>query len=315
MCGMGELCEGDAAVPIRAALAEGRLCDFFLLVRSVLETYNPHSAHVTLNDWYGSPCYDCGGITDDDRGYFCEGCDHDFCEDCISSCRCCDDSRCVGCLDDCPHCDEPTCGGCLKTCNDCRKPCCRNCLDDGICPACLEKKNKNPQHKDTTDDDNDSIPSAQPAGIAGISRGAGGQDTSDDSPFDDAISQPPQSPAAPAAGTATDSRKRREFVMPREPVLRFSPYAWSKLLFFCHYGDTEIGGFGISDPDDLLFIRDFQSVHQMVSSVTVAFDDTAVADFFEEQVDLGASRRSSRDAGCIRILARAPRPAAKMKKP
>ena len=75
--------------------------------------------------------------------------------------------------------------------------------------------------------------------------------------------------------------------MPREPVLRFTPTAWAKLLFFCHYGDTEIGGFGISDPDDLLLIRDFQTVHQTVSSVTVAFDDVAVADFYEEQVDLG----------------------------
>ncbi len=63
--------------------------------------------------------------------------------------------------------------------------------------------------------------------------------------------------------------------------------AWAKLLFFCHYGDTEIGGFGITDPDDLLLIHDFQSVHQVVSSVTVAFDDVAVADFYEEQVDLG----------------------------
>ena len=74
--------------------------------------------------------------------------------------------------------------------------------------------------------------------------------------------------------------------MPREPVLRFTPNAWAKLLFFCHYGDTEIGGFGISEPDDLLLIQDFQTVHQVVSSVTVAFDDVAVANFYEEQVDL-----------------------------
>jgi proteasome lid subunit RPN8/RPN11 len=75
--------------------------------------------------------------------------------------------------------------------------------------------------------------------------------------------------------------------MPQDPVLRFSPTAWAKLLFFCHRGDTEVGGFGISDPEDLFYIRDFQTVHQVTSSVTVAFDDTAVADFYEAQVDLG----------------------------
>jgi proteasome lid subunit RPN8/RPN11 len=97
----------------------------------------------------------------------------------------------------------------------------------------------------------------------------------------------PNCPSERGAAAGTESRKRREFVLPREPVLRFTPTAWAKLLFFCHYGDTEIGGFGISDPDDLLCIRYFQTVHQVVSSVTVAFDDTAVADFYEEQVDLG----------------------------
>lgn len=72
-----------------------------------------------------------------------------------------------------------------------------------------------------------------------------------------------------------------------QPVLRFTPYAWAKLHCFCHYGDTEIGGFGITAADDLLLIEDFVTVKQSVSVVTVAFDDEAVADFFEDQVDRG----------------------------
>lgn len=71
------------------------------------------------------------------------------------------------------------------------------------------------------------------------------------------------------------------------PVLRFSPTAWAKLRFFCHAGDTEIGGFGISRPDDLLCIEDFLTVRQKTTSVTVAFDDSAVADFYDQQVDRG----------------------------
>jgi hypothetical protein len=70
------------------------------------------------------------------------------------------------------------------------------------------------------------------------------------------------------------------------PTLRFTPYAWAKLLFFRDAGETEIGGFGISgvSTDDLLLVEDFVSVQQVTTAVTVAFDDSAVADYFEEQV-------------------------------
>jgi len=166
----GELCEGDAAIPIKAALSEGRLCDFFMLVRSVLQTYNPHSPHVALRNWHGSPCHDCNGLMEDGESFYCESCDHDFCDDCISYCRSCDESRCLGCLEDCPHCEERTCSPCMETCGDCGKPCCRNCLEEELCPKCLEKKN--PQHKETVHDDSHPISTPQPAFAAagGISR-------------------------------------------------------------------------------------------------------------------------------------------------
>lgn len=69
--------------------------------------------------------------------------------------------------------------------------------------------------------------------------------------------------------------------------MRFSPTAWSKLLFLRDLGDTEIGGFGITPHDDLLFVEDLQLVRQTCSSISVEFDDQAVADFFDEQVDAG----------------------------
>ena len=75
---------------------------------------------------------------------------------------------------------------------------------------------------------------------------------------------------------------------PARTVLRFTPWAWAKLHFFCHHGDTEIGGFGITPPDDLLLIKDFVTVEQKTSCISVAFDDEAVADFFESQVDAGS---------------------------
>ena len=73
----------------------------------------------------------------------------------------------------------------------------------------------------------------------------------------------------------------------KKPFLRFSPYAWAKLLYFRDKGKTEIGGFGITDANDLLYIIDFITVKQNVTSISVSFDDNAVADFFDSQVDLG----------------------------
>lgn len=52
-------------------------------------------------------------------------------------------------------------------------------------------------------------------------------------------------------------------------------------------GDTEIGGFGIAHAEDLLLIEDIQTVTQKATEVTVAFDDSAVADFFGDQVEQG----------------------------
>ena len=70
-------------------------------------------------------------------------------------------------------------------------------------------------------------------------------------------------------------------------ALRFSPTAWAKLLYFRDRAQTEVGGFGISAPDDLLCVEDFVTVRQNVTMASVAFDDEAVADFFEDQVDAG----------------------------
>jgi proteasome lid subunit RPN8/RPN11 len=73
----------------------------------------------------------------------------------------------------------------------------------------------------------------------------------------------------------------------RRPRLRFSPTAWAKLLFLRDRGATEVGGFGITPPDDLLYVEDVQLVRQCCTVVSVSFDDTAVAEFFDEQVDAG----------------------------
>jgi hypothetical protein len=74
---------------------------------------------------------------------------------------------------------------------------------------------------------------------------------------------------------------------PAVPILRFSPTAWAKLLYFRDRSTNEVGGFGITRADDLLFVTQFVTIAQQVSSVSVKFDDEAVGRFFDEQVDLG----------------------------
>jgi len=69
--------------------------------------------------------------------------------------------------------------------------------------------------------------------------------------------------------------------------LRFSPTAWAKLVFLRDITDNEVGGFGITEADDLLFVTDFILVKQKVTPVSVSFDDESVANFFEDQVEEG----------------------------
>jgi proteasome lid subunit RPN8/RPN11 len=75
--------------------------------------------------------------------------------------------------------------------------------------------------------------------------------------------------------------------VPTAKALRFSPRAWAKLLYFRDKSPNEVGGFGITEPQDLLLVTDFLTVRQEVTAVSVKFDDEAVSQFFEEQVDLG----------------------------
>src|SRR5215213_3895123 len=69
-------------------------------------------------------------------------------------------------------------------------------------------------------------------------------------------------------------------------VLRFSPTAWAKLVYLRDQGKSEVGGFGISSGNDLLYVQDVELVRQTATAVSVKFDDVAVADYFDRQVDL-----------------------------
>jgi len=74
----------------------------------------------------------------------------------------------------------------------------------------------------------------------------------------------------------------------KQPMrLTFAPLAWLKMQFFCHRGDTEVGGFGIAAAEDLLYVAAFVAVRQHVTPVRVRFGDNAVADSFDRSVEVG----------------------------
>jgi proteasome lid subunit RPN8/RPN11 len=92
----------------------------------------------------------------------------------------------------------------------------------------------------------------------------------------------------PKTRPPTPKRQARRTTQSSErPTLRFTPTAWAKLAFLRDAGPTEIGGFGISTRDDLLLVEDVQLVAQSCDWASVAFDDAAVAEFFDSQVDAG----------------------------
>ncbi len=110
------------------------------------------------------------------------------------------------------------------------------------------------------------------------------------------MNQPPPSKTMAKGQGAEEMRKKRtataktiDFLAPMRkspnPILRFSPYAWAKLLAFRDNGPTEIAGFGIAHGDDPLLIEDFVTVKQSCTAVTVAMNDDAVADYFDQQFD------------------------------
>lgn len=75
----------------------------------------------------------------------------------------------------------------------------------------------------------------------------------------------------------------------RGSVLRWSPYAWAKLLHFRDINPTEVGGYGLTETDDALLITDIVLVKQEVTSCTLEFDTKDSMEFVERMTDKGLS--------------------------
>ncbi len=124
------VCEGDGRGPIRKALEQGRLLDFFLIVAGILRTYNDGSPYVALTDWDGVNCSDCGGNMSADDRWSCERCGEDLCDDCRLACTGCDGTFCGNDIICCTKCNDYYCSGCLPNHQSEESLTCQNCLDE-----------------------------------------------------------------------------------------------------------------------------------------------------------------------------------------
>jgi len=141
------LCEGEGNSAIRAALEQGRLCDFFTIVRSILNTYSPDSPYVRLDEWDGQACYECGCVTDGENSYFCSYCENSYCEECCTYCRSCNETVCNSCSQLCAYCEESVCPNCIEECPKCKRLYCSSCLEGDLCPKCREElEDENGEH-------------------------------------------------------------------------------------------------------------------------------------------------------------------------
>jgi hypothetical protein len=134
------LCEGEGTSAIRAAARSGRLLDFFLIIRNLLETYNSSSPFVSLDDWESSRCSECDYTMLRDDECSCEQCDTQICSECVRSCTDCARSLCGSCSQDCSRCHSDLCRSCARECRDCSESFCSSCLnDEERCAVCHEE--------------------------------------------------------------------------------------------------------------------------------------------------------------------------------
>ncbi len=142
------LCVGEAREPLARALQSGRLGDYFLILRQVLETYNARSAYVALSDWHGGRCAACDDHCETDDLSACQHCGDALCADCGHPCATCGHAHCDHCLQACPDCDDRFCDHCWPG---------QSRRRGETCPACrdLELAEEEP---DENGDDDEKLP-------------------------------------------------------------------------------------------------------------------------------------------------------------
>ena len=136
----GYVCLGDGVHSVRKALAEGRVLDYFIILKQLLNSYDAEGSYTRLEHWGEEDddricCSDCGYDTTD--YFYCDSCDCSYCDECYGSCEGCDELICDTCRMACTDCSTGLCPGCNMTgCKDCSNPLCETCSSKESCEDC-----------------------------------------------------------------------------------------------------------------------------------------------------------------------------------
>lgn len=69
--------------------------------------------------------------------------------------------------------------------------------------------------------------------------------------------------------------------------IQFTPYAYSKMMYYLHKNNNEVSMFGISKKENPSLVIDVSLIKQEVGEVTTDMDDEALADYVEDMVCKG----------------------------
>jgi proteasome lid subunit RPN8/RPN11 len=85
-------------------------------------------------------------------------------------------------------------------------------------------------------------------------------------------------------------QKTEEFMKPELTFgkeLRFTPYAWAKLIWMRDRGTTEVAGYCVTGTEDPLLVTDFILIKQECTMVTFKLDPEDSVEYMEKMMDTG----------------------------
>lgn len=139
------LCFGVGERACEAALAQGRLFDFVMMIQTILNSVDDRTqGHQNISQWFekACKCNDCGDSFDEKEMVKCNDCGESFCQNCKPSmCSGCEQKVCNNCGDfkECAACGKHKfCHACTDDSVRCRR--CEKC-DDTFCTTCFHTGN------------------------------------------------------------------------------------------------------------------------------------------------------------------------------
>lgn len=136
-----EPCLGEAVGLMQEPFVQGQIESVFLILNSMLKTYNPISPYRTMEEWYDEAheCSWCGNGLGEDEGYCCNDCGTSICDSCCWWCARCEEYYCESHSGfRCGWCEDTICGGCYHNeCKVCVASLCESCIH-GCCDTYCE---------------------------------------------------------------------------------------------------------------------------------------------------------------------------------